>query len=203
MPPTIVMLLALTLLAPSTAPGRSAAGSTPVNAALERELVAKHGRGQEARIRRGIAQVAALWRETDGDMAAFVREQFIAEPARLDSTLARYEAIFEQIDGHFLEVNRALRGPTDLDIGPLLPVDPLLAAFDPSAHLTEDLFQSKLAFVALLNFPQSTLEDRMRQGGNRLPSLCGASEYGPALGQQQVLVQPPTACEDFEHEIAN
>ena len=31
------------------------------------------------------------------------------------------------------------------------PVDPLLAAYDPSAHVTEDLFRAKAAFVALLD----------------------------------------------------
>jgi hypothetical protein len=45
-----------------------------------------------------------------------------------------------------------------------LPVDPLLAAFDPGAHATEDLFRAKVGFVALLNFPLTTLAERMEQG---------------------------------------
>lgn len=132
----------------------------PDTAALKAELVAKHGEAQRARIERGVEQVAAQWREEDGDFAAFVREYFIADPKTLDETFARLERIFEQLDGHFNELGRELRWATDLDLGPLLPVDPLLAAYDPSAHVTDDLFQSKIGFVVLLNFPLTTLAER-------------------------------------------
>ncbi|MFL5353201.1 hypothetical protein [Archangium sp.] len=132
--------------------------------ALEAELVARHGEAQRARIERGVEQVAVLWREEDGDLASFAREYFIADDKQLDATLARLEAAFEQLDGHMNEIGRELRRPTDLDLGPLLPVDPLLAAYDPSAHTTEDLFQSKVGFVALLNFPLTTLAERMEKG---------------------------------------
>ncbi len=74
-----------------------------------------------------------------------------------------WSASFEQLDGHFNELGRELRWATDLDLGPLLPVDPLLAAYDPSAHVTEDLFQSKIGFVVLLNFPLTTLAERAAQ----------------------------------------
>jgi len=138
----------------------------PDTAALKAELVARHGEGQRARIERGVEQVAAQWREQDGDLAAFVREHFIADPKALDATFARLERIFEQLDGHFNELGRELRWATDLDLGPLLPVDPLLAAYDPSAHVTDDLFQSKIGFVVLLNFPLTTLAERTAQAQN-------------------------------------
>jgi hypothetical protein len=139
--------------------------AAPMNTtALKAELVKKYGEAHRARIERGVDQVAALWRKEDGDLAAFVREHFLADGAQLEATFARFEAHFEQIDGHLLEIGRELRKPTELDLGPLLKVDPLFAAYDPSAHLTEDLFDSKLAFVALLNFPQTTLEQRVKEG---------------------------------------
>ena len=43
-------------------------------------------------------------------------------------------------------------------------LDPLLAGLDPAAHLNEDLFKSKVAFVVLLNWPQTTLAERAEQG---------------------------------------
>ena len=52
----------------------------------------------------------------------------------------------------------------DVDIGPLRAIDRRLAAFDPSAHLSDDLFGHKIAFVALLNFPLTTLEERLARG---------------------------------------
>jgi hypothetical protein len=127
-------------------------------------LRAANPASQKERIDRGVDQVASLWRPSDGDLGAFVAKHFIADPAALDATFARLEAIFEQMDGHFAEIARELRRPTDLDLGPLLPVDPLLAAYDPAAHVAEDLFQSKVAFVALLNFPLSTLQERLGDG---------------------------------------
>lgn len=131
---------------------------------LKTELVHKHGEAQRTRIERGLNQVAALWRAEDGDLAAFAREHFLAAPKDLDATLARFETNLEQLDGHLHEIGRELRRPSDLDLGPLLMVDPLFAAYDPGAHVTEDMFASKLAFVALLNFPLTTLEERVAQG---------------------------------------
>ncbi|MCI0573388.1 MAG: hypothetical protein L0Y66_21800 [Myxococcaceae bacterium] len=127
-------------------------------------LVAQHGEPHRARIEQGVQQVASLWREEDGDLAAFARDAFIADPAERQATLARLEMVLEQLDGHLNEMVRELRRPTDLDLGPLLPVDPMLAALDPGAHLTEDLFRSKVAFVALLNFPVRPLTELTEKG---------------------------------------
>jgi hypothetical protein len=131
---------------------------------LTAELTARYGAAEKERIARGLGQVASLWRPEDGDMAAFARANYIADPTKRDATLARLESAFEQLDGHFNEIGRELRRPTDLDLGPLLGVDPLLSAFDASAHVVEDLFKSKVAFVALLNFPQTTLAERLGEG---------------------------------------
>src|SRR5690606_36581702 len=110
----------------------------PDLAALITELVTRHGLAKRPRIARGIAQVAALWQADDGDLASFVREHFIADDAALDSTFARLEAVFEQIDGHTHEVGREVRRATEVDIGPMLAIDPLLASYEPFAHLGED-----------------------------------------------------------------
>ena len=130
---------------------------------LKADLVAKFGAGHQIRIERGVDQVAALWRQSDGDLAEFCRTQFIADEQTLDATFKRFEGVFEQLNGHFNEVIRYLKQATDLDLGPLLPLDPLLAGFDPSAHLTEDLFQNKIAFVALLNFPLVPLQTKLAE----------------------------------------
>ena len=147
------------------APGRDVKPVDPAMvAAAKAALLKKHGEGQRARIDRGVDQVAALWRASDGDLVAFAEEQFAADPAAVDTLFKRLEEQFEQIGGHMLELVRNLRWNTDVDAGPMLPVDSLLAQFDPSAHLTEDLFASKVAFAALLNFPATTLTDRLRDG---------------------------------------
>lgn len=134
---------------------------------LEAELVARYGEDARPRLVRGMRQVASFWRATDGDAAAFealVRENFAGDPETRDAMFTRLETTFEQLGGLMLEAVRELRMYTDLDSGPILPFDQILAGYDPSAHLSEDLFENKLAFVVLLNFPLTTLEERVANG---------------------------------------
>ncbi|MGB9435640.1 MAG: hypothetical protein WBQ89_25555, partial [Candidatus Acidiferrum sp.] len=70
------------------------------------------------------------------------------------------------LNGHMQEINREFRQQADLDAGPVLPFDDLFAAYDPAAHVVDDFFNDKLAFVVLLNFPLTTLQERLEQGPN-------------------------------------
>ncbi len=130
-------------------------------------LVARFGEGQAERIRRGVRQVVLRWWPEDGDeeeLAAFCLESFVADPAELARTFAQLEARMEQIDGHILEVRREVMMPLDTDTGPLSALDRRLADLDLAAHVEEDLFQTKVAFLALLNFPIHTLAERLAEG---------------------------------------
>ncbi len=143
----------------------AAPAATPVE--LAAALVQKFGEPQRARAERGVKQVTALWRPQDGDAKAeraFVLDSFVADPAQLDATQERFEKALEQIDGHLLEVGRALRSWSELEIGPQMPIDQLFASLDIGAHLSDDLFESKLAFVALLNFPLPELQEMVDSG---------------------------------------
>ncbi|HWR54307.1 MAG TPA: hypothetical protein VN428_24585 [Bryobacteraceae bacterium] len=133
-------------------------------AKVEATLVAKHGEQQRERIRRGLRQTSQFWRAEDGDSAAFsefATAHFQADPSEL---LARCERLFEQYSGHMLEITREFREHTDLDRGPIRPFDEIFAAYDPSAHANEDFFRNKLAFAVLLNFPLTTLDERIKNG---------------------------------------
>jgi len=135
---------------------------------LEKELVERFGEAQRQRAARGIRQVGEFWRAADGDQAAFeefVRRNFPGDQAALDTLFARYETLLEKLDGHMLEMVREFRTQTDLDRGPILPYDEAFAGYDPSAHTGDDLFANKLAFVVLLNFPLTTLDQRLAEGG--------------------------------------
>src|SRR3989440_2293713 len=137
------------------------------DAGLVAALVQKHGQSSRDRAERGVRQVVAYWRKQDGDAAtlrAFVEQGFVADPQQLDALHRRFSAALEQIDGHMLEIGRALRSWNELELGPQMEVDQLFAALDVGAHLPEDLFSSKLAFVALLNFPQPDLQEMVAQG---------------------------------------
>ncbi len=134
---------------------------------VEMELIAKFGEGSSARIRRGIGQVRSFWRTEDGDAEAFkgfVREQFVADPKLLDVTFDRFEFLLESFDGHVNEIRRDFQRQLDLDLGPIEPIDGLFGDFSPGAHFSEDAFSTKVAFAALLNFPLTSLDERLKQG---------------------------------------
>jgi hypothetical protein len=163
---TIVLaLLVLTPVAVAAAQ-QAAIGPETVHATVAR-LVTVYGPSQEARIRQGVTQVAQRWWAEDGDAGAFTsfcEASFIADPGALAATFARLERVCEQTYGHLHELRRELLTPLDLDTGPVATVDRLLSQVDLSAHVAEDLFQSKVAFLALLNFPVHSLTDRLAHG---------------------------------------
>ncbi|MDD5629999.1 MAG: hypothetical protein PHU21_13105, partial [Elusimicrobia bacterium] len=115
---------------------------------------------------KGAAQARRLWTAADGspeDFQKFAAENF-AQGAERDLIFARFEAKLEALRGHFTAMGLELRREQDEDRGELRPVDRLFAAFAPDAHLADDLFQSRLGFVAALNFPFPTLEETLRDG---------------------------------------
>ncbi|MHB8800574.1 MAG: hypothetical protein ACYDBY_19190 [Thermoanaerobaculia bacterium] len=165
--------LAATALAASLSLGGavSAAVAPPVSPdalkSLEAELVELHGEASRPRVARGLAQAASLWRAADGDAAAFAgmaRTHFLSDPAQLDALFSRMERVLESVGGHMLEVVRDLREHSDLDRGEILPFDEVMAGWDPSAHVADDLFENRLAFAVLLNFPLTTLPERLEKG---------------------------------------
>jgi hypothetical protein len=134
---------------------------------LQTELLAKYGEGQKARIRTGLHQVVEFWRPEDGDAAvfeSFVRANFAGDQESIDTMFQRYQRLLEQLDGHMHEISREFTTQQDLDLGPIRSYDEIFGGYDPSAHVIDDFFQNKLAFVVLLNFPLTTLEERINLG---------------------------------------
>jgi len=159
-------------MAQSSAPQKSAESLTPAQMnesmlKLQTELLGKYGEAQKPRIRTGLHQVVEFWRPEDGNAAAFenfVRTNFAGDQASLDTMFERFQRLLEQLDGHMHEISREFQTQQDLDLGPIRPYDEVFGGYDPSAHVIDDFFQNKLAFVALLNFPLTTLEERINLG---------------------------------------
>ncbi len=136
-------------------------------AKLETELVAKHGEAVRADARRGMEQVAQFWRAEDGGAAVFeefVLQNFAGDEKTRTELFGRFEGLLDKLNGHMTEIGLAFRWQTDLDIGPVLPVDEIFAGYDPSAHVGDDFFQNKIAFIVLLNYPLTTLDQRLTDG---------------------------------------
>ncbi|HEX2224041.1 MAG TPA: hypothetical protein VHN15_07530 [Thermoanaerobaculia bacterium] len=163
------------MLATQTAPAQTPPSTLPALTAEDLDqtaerLIAKHGEELAERIRRGVRQAGQRWWTEDGDataFAAFCEANFIAdtpEDTGLERAFERLQTILEQVDGHLHEVRRDLTAPLDLDTGPLSPLDQLLGNLDLAPHVDDDLFATKTAFFALLNFPIHSLRERMEKG---------------------------------------
>jgi hypothetical protein len=149
----------------ATRAARPSIGPETVQQVIER-LTAKH-EGQAERIRRGVEQVAQRWWDEDGDaqaFSAFCEQSFLADPDALAAVFRRLEAMQEQIDGRIHEIRREVLTPIDVDTGEISPLDRLYADFDLGPHIDENLFKTRVAFLALLNFPVHTLRERLEQG---------------------------------------
>ena len=145
------------------------AADSPIAQAAEEAKHELHVRypSESVRIDRGVDQVALRWRGEDGDAAAFralVAEEFAPSGPALDGVFDRFEFALERMGGYFNSMSRDLRRNVDLDTGPITPLDRLFAAYEPASHLSDDLFGNKIAFVALVNFPLTTLEQRTAEG---------------------------------------
>ncbi|MBF0410393.1 MAG: hypothetical protein HQM10_23805 [Candidatus Riflebacteria bacterium] len=131
------------------------------------ELEKKFGSGNLEKIKLGVEQAAFFWNSTDGsekDFTEFCLEHFIPDTPTRQTLFKRFEKNFEAVMGNFLKVSRTLREPFDLEIGDKMPIDELFAKFSPFDHFVDDLFNLKIAFSILLNFPQSDLNDKLTNG---------------------------------------
>jgi len=158
-----ILLAALALMTIATTLSAAPLPTGP----LRDELVARYGEAQRPRIERGVRQVADFWRDEDGDAAAFsdfVRNYFAGDQTTLDALFKRLELALESVDGHMNEISRDWKWQSDLDLGTVYPFDEVMAGWDPSAHVNDDLFANKMAFAVLLNFPLTTLEQRLTEG---------------------------------------
>ena len=179
-----LLLAAALLAAPPPARAADAAALDGAVAAARKALAAKHP-AEAARIERGVDQVRRLWRDerrrrggvprVRGRRSSCRAAQRSTPPSSGSSSRSSASV------GYFTSLSRDLRRGVDLEIGPLLPLDERLAAFDPSAHVSDDLFGNKIAFVALLNFPLTTLDERLARGRRLVAAAVGGGAARAAL----------------------
>jgi len=122
----------------------------------------------DERMERGVKQAAALWREEDG-----TKEEF---QAFVDAHYAKTEeerlALFESLSRIMEKLNESadmltveLLKPTQLmNCGEPTEVDWIMSGYSASAHMMDDLFANKVAFITILNFPYYSLEEKNTLG---------------------------------------
>jgi hypothetical protein len=120
-------------------------------------------------IAKGVDQVARLWTAKDGssdDFVSFCKENYVSNPEERKFLFDRLDRHYEVIWGNLLKLQIELNEPNHMDIGELHKVDMLFAAYNPQAHLAEDLYASKIAFITALNFPELSLDYKNKLGGS-------------------------------------
>ncbi|OFY39303.1 MAG: hypothetical protein A2X18_04395 [Bacteroidetes bacterium GWF2_40_14] len=121
----------------------------------------------------GIEQLAQQWRAEDGsaeEFASFCMENFAAAPEAKKMLFNKLSIAFESLWGGYNKMSVDLKKPLHLDGDPLASIDYIFGAYDPSSHLTEDLYSNKIAYITMLNFPYFTLvqKDEKASEWNRL-----------------------------------
>ncbi|MEI7661814.1 MAG: hypothetical protein WCK34_06445 [Bacteroidota bacterium] len=121
----------------------------------------------KSRMEKGVRQCAALWTASDGDEKAFETfclQYFVNDPDKLEKLFQRFTANMESVFGHFNMISLDLKRGMQLEIGEMLDVDQVFAAYEPGSHFNDDFFNNKLAFVTALNFPFFTLKEKEEFG---------------------------------------
>jgi hypothetical protein len=127
----------------------------------------RHNNIPFTRIEKGVTQVAHYWTKEDGtekDFTQFCFENFLGTEVERDNAFKHISQNIESLDGNFNQITLNLLRATDLDIGPILPIDRMFAELDTKAHLVDDLFKSKIAFYIILNFPFYNLKEKNELG---------------------------------------
>ncbi len=130
-------------------------------------LTDNFGAGQTERISKGVQQLANLWVQKDGkkeDFEKFCIANYIADTAKLKETFNSLSENFESIYGNFNKMNLDLKRKLHIDQGTIIPIDEQFGSYDPSAHINDDFFDNKIAFVVALNFPYYTLKEKTEKG---------------------------------------
>ena len=102
-------------------------------------------------IEKKVSQVARLWQETDGDEKAFrsfvktiilpIRMKSIRYSSR-SATISKVSAVI------LMRCRCAYRKNLQLDNGPLHPHRWKFGSYSPSSHLSDDLYNNKIAFLS-------------------------------------------------------
>lgn len=120
-----------------------------------------------ASVRKGVRNAAGFWKEEDGTAAEFQTyclSHFMRTLGSKAKLFATIQKNLEIIYGHYNLINLNLKKPVQEVGEEYTPIDEDFGALDPYAHFADDMFQSKIAFSVLLNFPFYNLQEKKTLG---------------------------------------
>ena len=170
----------------------------------------KHPMESEQSAPRGVAQARALWTEKDGSEADF--EKLVAD--HLCQTDSERLVLFESISRILENVYQSadlltvdLLRPTQLTnaASPQTP-DWIMSGYSPLAHFSDDMFNNKLAFITIINFPHYSLEEKNSLGHHWTRQEWAYARLGDVFTTRvpaEVNVHMAQAFADAENYIAD
>ena len=111
----------------------------------------------------GVQQAAFFWTSKDGskeEFSNFCKTNALKTQDELENTFYKISNYFEVLRGHYNKISLDLKETLHLNKGEIMPIDMMFGSYEASAHLTDDLFENKIAFYILLNFPFHSLESK-------------------------------------------
>ena len=122
----------------------------------------------DERMERGVKQAAALWTDEDGsaeEFRAFVNTHYAKTEEERTALFESLSRIMERLNESADMLTVELLKPTQLtNAGEPTDIDWIMSGYDTKAHLMDDLFANKVAFITVLNFPFYSLEEKNTLG---------------------------------------
>ena len=138
-------------------------------------------------IEKGVRHAASLWRNNDGtseDFVKFCSGNYLADPAQKEASFYRFAEYLESLNGHFNKLSLDMQENVQLMKGEVLPIDAQFAAYNPGAHMINDFYDNKIAFIVALNFPYYTTEEKNILGANWTPLQWGYARLGDVFSSR-------------------
>lgn len=122
----------------------------------------------DERMERGVKQAASLWTDEDGsaeEFRTFVNTHYAKTEEERTALFESLSRIMERLNESADMLTVELLKPTQLtNAGEPTEIDWIMSGYDTRAHLMDDLFANKIAFITVLNFPFYSLEEKNRLG---------------------------------------
>ena len=141
---------------------RSSIPEKTIQATID-SIIAKSSNTDTNLLNKGVRNAAGFWKKEDGTSEAFQNyciDHFLSSPEAKAKLFETVQKNLEIINGHYNLINLGLKKPVQEVGEDYTAIDEDFGALDPYAHFTDDLFQSKIAFSILLNFPFYSLQEK-------------------------------------------
>ena len=138
-------------------------------------------------LERGVSHAASLWHSEDGspeEFVAYCSQNFLGDEKQKKMVFNKLSSYLESLWGHFNKISLDLQSNVHLQLGELHPIDHLFAGFSAGAHLNNDFYSNKIAFLSALNFPFYSTEEKNKLGKTWSPIEWAYARMGDVFSSR-------------------